>query len=181
MLGLVGLVPLAPIVWSADCFAQRFLSVEEAQRIAFPQATKFVEEELVLDESMRERIEAMSDVRVKGEKLKTWRVYRGESFLGRVVFDQVIGKHLLIDYVVALTPERTVKQIEILEYRENYGAEIREDSWRGMFVGKSAKDELRLRKDIPNISGATYSTMHVTEGVRRILATVEIVEGEQGA
>ena len=38
------------------------------------------------------------------------------------------------------------------------------------FVGKTSASPLKVNGDIRNISGATLSSMHVTEGVKRILA-----------
>ncbi len=34
---------------------------------------------------------------------------------------------------------------------------------------------LKLTEDIQNISGATLSSKHITDGVRRLLATYELV------
>jgi hypothetical protein len=41
-------------------------------------------------------------------------------------------------------------------------------------VGKTAEAPLRVGEDIANISGATLSCTHVTEGVRRIAAVVAL-------
>ena len=46
---------------------------------------------------------------------------------------------------------------------------MRDASWRAQFVGKSANSQLELDADIKNISGATLSSKHVTDGVKRIL------------
>ena len=86
------------------------------------------------------------------------------------MFDRVIGKHLFIDYAVALDPGGRVLRVEILQYRESYGGEVRGAGWLGQFVGKTQKNPPEFNKDIRNISGATLSSMHVTEGVRRVLA-----------
>jgi Na+-translocating ferredoxin:NAD+ oxidoreductase RnfG subunit len=90
---------------------------------------------------------------------------------GLFVFDRVIGKHLYIDYAVALSPAGAVQRVEILEYRESYGGEIRSPSWLAQFVGKTAGSALKINGDIRNIAGATLSSTHVTEGVKRVLAT----------
>jgi Na+-transporting NADH:ubiquinone oxidoreductase subunit NqrC len=60
-----------------------------------------------------------------------------------------------------------------MEYRESYGYEVRDAKWRAQFTGKTARAPLRLDQDIKNISGATLSSRHVTEGVRRVLAFYE--------
>jgi Na+-translocating ferredoxin:NAD+ oxidoreductase RnfG subunit len=86
------------------------------------------------------------------------------------VVDHVIGKHLYIDYAVALAPGGRVQRVEILAYRESYGGEIRSPSWLAQFVGKTSGSALKVGSDIRNISGATLSCAHVTEGVKRIVA-----------
>jgi FMN-binding protein len=48
------------------------------------------------------------------------------------------------------------------------------------FVGKTASAPLKLDADIRNISGATLSSRHVTEGVRRLLATYEVAPAMNG-
>jgi Na+-translocating ferredoxin:NAD+ oxidoreductase RnfG subunit len=42
------------------------------------------------------------------------------------------------------------------------------------FAGKTAADPLRLDGDIKNISGATLSCRHITDAVKRLLATYEV-------
>ena len=95
----------------------------------------------------------------------------GDQLLGLVVLDHVIGKHLYIDYTVALDTSGKVKRVDILTYRESYGGEVRESGWLGQFVGKTNGSQLHTGGDIRNISGATLSSLHVTEGVKRVLAT----------
>ena len=74
-----------------------------------------------------------------------------------------------------ISPEGKVLGIEILEYRESYGYEIRNPKWRKQFVGKKPNEPLRLNHDIYNISGATMSCRHVTEGTKRVLATFDLL------
>jgi Na+-translocating ferredoxin:NAD+ oxidoreductase RnfG subunit len=88
--------------------------------------------------------------------------------------DQVLGKHEYITYALGLNASGSVKQIEILDYRETYGYQVRDPSWREQFVGKTVNAPLKLEGDIRNISGATLSSRHITEGVKRLLATYEI-------
>ena len=47
-------------------------------------------------------------------------------------------------------------------------------SWRGQFIGRRHGDAVAIGKDIQNISGATLSSTHVTEGIRRLLAIYAI-------
>jgi hypothetical protein len=133
---------------AAPAYAVQYLSVAQAQKLAFPSATHFAE----------------------AEGGRAWRAEAGGKLLGLVVVDHVIGKHLYIDYAVALAPGGRVQRVEILAYRESYGGEIRSPSWLAQFVGKTSGSALRVGNDIRNISGATLSCTHVTEGVKRIVA-----------
>ncbi|MCC8953789.1 FMN-binding protein [Bradyrhizobium sp. Pear77] len=142
-------LPAAAIVSAASpAYAVQYLSIEEAQKQAFPSATHFTE------------VQAG----------RVWKAEAGGNVAGFFVFDRVIGKHLFIDYAVALTPGGAVHKVEILQYRESYGGEIRSPSWLAQFVGKTGGSALKINGDIRNISGATLSSTHVTEGVKRILA-----------
>ena len=88
--------------------------------------------------------------------------------VGWVVFDQVVGKYELIDFAVGLDTAGTVLGLEIMAYRESHGSEIRNAAWRRQFVGRKGAGQLRFGEDILNISGATMSCRHLTEGVQRI-------------
>jgi hypothetical protein len=142
-------LPAAAIVSVASpAYAVQYLTVDAAQKLAFPAATRFVE-----------------------NGGTTWKAHAGDRLLGLFVLDHVIGKHLYIDYAVALDTSGRVTRVEILQYRESYGGEVREPGWLAQFVGKTSGSPLKVGSDIRNISGATLSSQHLTEGVKRVLST----------
>ena len=155
-------------------YATRYLTVEEAQRLAFPAATQFAEAHVVFRPADITAIERLSGQKVRARGQQVWRAEAGGRFLGFFIVDYVIGKHLVIDYAVSLEPDGRVKAVEVLEYRESYGGEITSHSWLQQFVGKTDHDPVTTDQDIRNISGATLSSRHVTEGVKRILAFYDI-------
>ena len=60
--------------------------------------------------------------------------------LGRwFIVDAVFGKHELITYAVGLGADGSVRGVEILEYLESYGYQIRDPAWRRQFAGKTAR------------------------------------------
>jgi uncharacterized protein with FMN-binding domain len=136
------LVAPAAIMVMAPASATTYLSVEQAQQAIFPGA-------------------AFSPSGQPG----AFRASNG----GYLIIDRVIGKHEYIKFALGINANGTIKQIEILEYSESYGYEVRDASWRSQFVGKSATSPLQLNVDIRNISGATLSSRHLTEGVKRIM------------
>src|SRR6516165_616660 len=105
--------------------AVQYLTIPEAQRHAFPGATSFTVVQV-------DRI---------------WRAEAGSRVLGFFIFDRVIGKHLYIDYSVALDPGGRIRQVDILQYRESYGGGIRSPSWLAQFVGKSNASLLQVGND----------------------------------
>jgi uncharacterized protein with FMN-binding domain len=137
----------AALVITMPAKATVYLTTEQAQRAIFPGA---------------------SFTSVPGHS-GVWRVSTG----GFLIIDRVVGKHEYITFAIGINQNGTVKQIEILQYNESYGYEVREASWRAQFVGKSASSTLQLNADIKNISGATLSSKHVTDGVKRVLAMYE--------
>lgn len=167
-------VPPAIVVSMASpVYATRYLTIEEAQKLAFPTATQFVEAHVVFRSSDVAAIERISGQKVRTRGQQVWRAHAEARLVGFFVVDYVIGKHLVIDYAVALEPDGRIRRVEILEYRESYGGEITNRDWLAQFVGKTSRDPLGIDKDIRNISGATLSSRHVTEGVKRILAFYE--------
>ena len=167
-------VPVGLVVFSATPgYAIHYLAVEEAQRAAFPGADQFVVSHVVFTPAQIQKIAALSGQAPMARGQQIWKAMKGGKPQGWLVVDYVIGKHLAIDYAVALSPTGSVRQIEILEYRESYGGEIHSATWRKQFEGKTLTSALKLNDDITNISGATLSCRHVTEGVKRVLATYE--------
>lgn len=159
--------PLALIAPAAH--ASVYLTVAQAQQALFPGGS-FADATLVLSDAQARAITKRSGVSVRNPEQRVWRVAGGGWF----ILDEVVGKHDLITYAVALDAGGKVHGIEILEYRESYGYEIRNAGWRRQFVGKSVADPLQLDQDIGNITGATLSCRHVTDGVKRLLALYEI-------
>jgi Na+-translocating ferredoxin:NAD+ oxidoreductase RnfG subunit len=155
--------------------AEHYLSAAEAHKICFPNADKFEAQQLRLSADQSKTIEQKSGVKVRKAEIRFSVARKDANTIGVLMVDQVVGKHELIDYAVAISPEGKVRQVEILEYREHYGGEIRDAKWREQFKGKTAASKLKLNDDIYNISGATISCRNVTEGVRRVLATFEVV------
>jgi len=166
--------PALVLAGSSACYAVQYLSVEQAQKLMFPDAGVFQGALLNLTKEQIKSIEQASGVRTRVPEQRVWRAEREDKLLGYFIVDEVIGKHELITYAVALSFDGKVRQVEVLEYRESHGYEIRNPRWRAQFVGKTLAEPLALDQDIKNISGATLSCRHVTEGVKRLLALHQV-------
>lgn len=170
---LVLAAPLAALAAAAPptAFAVDYLSAEQAAQLMFPDADAFEARSFALEPAQLQQLDAQG-VKARSAQWKVRVARRSGVPLGYVVVDEVIGKVELITYAVGIALDGSVKQIEILSYRESHGFEVRLPAWRRQFVGKTAASPLRVGDDIANISGATLSCTHVTDGVRRIVAVV---------
>ena len=126
---------------------------------------------LTLTRKQRADIKAASGLAVRGNKMAVWKTESGGWF----VLDAVIGKHEYIDYAVALEPSGSVKGIEILVYREGYGDAVVNARWRAQFYNRDPSKLLNQNKEIMNISGATLSCRHITDGINRLTKMWELV------
>ncbi|HPA17685.1 MAG TPA: FMN-binding protein [Verrucomicrobiae bacterium] len=140
------------IVATAPCgFAAQYLDTNQALRLCFPSAASF------------------EPRAISGGATRCWDARGPSGLLGHAFLDAVIGKHLLIDYMLAVDPAGKILHLEILAYRESYGGEIRGAAWRKQFQGHGPSKPPRFQKDVVNIGGATLSCRHITEGVSRLL------------
>ncbi len=146
-----------------------YLSAEQAQQAIFPGAA-MTAAPVKLTPEQKKAIEAASGVRQRGDTVKAWRASGG----GWLIVDEVLGKHEFITIAVGITAGGAVKGVEIMEYRETYGDQVRNPKWRAQFTGKTKAAPLKLDEDVKNISGATLSSRHVAEGVKRLLALHDI-------
>jgi Na+-transporting NADH:ubiquinone oxidoreductase subunit C len=162
-------LPIVALV-APSAFAVQYLTVDQAQKAIFP-GKSFTATPVKLTDAQRKAIARQSGVRVLRDEQQVWRVNGGGGWF---IVDEVVGKHEFITYAVGLNADGSVKQIEIMDYRETYGGQIRDEKWRAQFAGKTTRSTLKLDRDIKNISGATLSCRHITDGVKRLLAFYEI-------
>lgn len=150
----------------SNSWAKTYLSIDQAKMALLPNEI-LLPHDITLSNEQRKSISKASKVRVRSNYLRAWKSDKGNWF----IIDQIIGKHENIDMAFAINAEGAMLGLEILSYRESYGHEIRHPKWRAQFTGKTADVHLKLDRNIKNISGATLSCAHVTDGVNRLLHT----------
>ncbi|MFC0170708.1 FMN-binding protein [Pseudoduganella danionis] len=169
-------LPLAASLACLPAYAVQYLSVEQVQKLAYPDATAYRTQDVALSLAQMQQVEKLAGLPARSVNWHVIGAYNGDKLLGYLVLDDVIGKFELISYAVALNPDASIRQVEILTYRESHGGEIRLPAWRRQFTGKSASTGgLTLGGGIAGISGATLSASHLTDGVRRIAAIAQVV------
>ncbi len=154
-----------PVVVAAD-----YLTVDAAQKAVYPDADAFTEVVVSPSPEQLNAILSRAGPQPTHGRIRIWKATRGGTLLGHFLVDEVIGRQNLITYAVGIDPDGSLRNLEVLSYRESHGGEIRNPSWRAQFDHRSNLDQVRFRTDIKNISGATLSSEHVTQGVRWLMA-----------
>ena len=144
--------------------AKIYLSIEQAQKILMPnkQLSKMP---MIITDDLQEKMRTASSIRHPFQGDQIWKTSDGGWF----IVDEVVGKHEMITYAVGIHANGQIQGVEILEYNETYGEQIREKKWLQQFKGRDANQTLRFNEDIKNITGATLSSKHVTNGVQRLM------------
>jgi len=161
---------LAALSPAAIVVAADYLSLDAAQRAVYPDADAF--QELVVQQSPEQinALLALAGPQPPHGTIRIFKAARNGTVLGHVFVDEVIGRENLITYAIGIDVDGALRNLEIMSYRESHGGEVRNPGWRAQFDHRDSLDQLRFRTDIKNISGATLSSEHVTQGVRWLLA-----------
>ena len=162
--------------WSTRAFSATFLDTEQAQKLLLPLADRFSPVPLPLDEAALRELALQSHTRMpRGYAPLCSAGLAGAARAGWVMVDRTVGKYELIDFAAGFGPDGSATGVEIMAYRESHGAEIRNAAWRRQFAGRKGAAQMRFGEDIRNISGATLSCQHVTEGVQRLAVLAQML------
>ena len=150
-----------------------YLTKKEAFALAFPGADQIEKEKKWLTDTQREAIG-----KILGEEYKKRRLtyYFGLNEEGRpssaMIICNEIGRSYPITFMVVINPDGTVKDVEIMVYREPHGWEVRFESFLSQFFGRGAGSPF---DDINNITGATLSVRSMTRGIKKAVAEFQVI------
>ena len=157
------LVPAVLVAVSAPVAAFDFQSLEAAQERLFP-GKKLTPFDFTLSPEQFERLKTEYKVPALRPSFKAWRSDNGDWLF----LDQVYGLNDIVTYVAAVDAKSQVRGVEVLVCAEGF-CDIAAPEWNGQLVGKSY-GKWTPAEEVTNISGATLSTVHITEGIKKILA-----------
>src|SRR5579859_5566707 len=121
-------VPLALLLGPAVVSTARgevYLTEAQAAAAIFP-GNKLSRRVVALSEEDAKAVRAASGQAVRSRSVVCWTDGAGRA----VLVDQVLGKHDYIAYAVGIGPDGKVAGVEILEYREAFGSQVRGAAWR---------------------------------------------------
>jgi len=157
------LVPTAIVAFCAPAQAIDLQTLESAQEKLYPGA-KLTPSDFTLSRDDFEALKAEYNVPAFRPAVKAWRAQGG----GWLYLDQVYGLSDIVTYVVAVSDDGKVRGLEVLVCAEGF-CDMYTPEWRNAFLGQTY-GKWDPTQSVPMVSGATLSSVHVAEGVKKILA-----------
>jgi len=95
-------------------------------------------------------------------------IKENDSTIGYLAVTEAPSKFHSFDFYVIFDENEKILKVEILQYRENYGAEICNKNWLKQFVGIDTENFSDLNREIDGISGATISVNSLKHNLLKI-------------
>ena len=151
----------ATVYWELPALLTSFFP--EAERVTYAKVTLSPAEIAGLRQKLRREVRA------------NWTVFsatKGNQTVGYAIVDEVRGMHEPITFATRFSTNGAISRMEVMQYREAYGGEVREQRFLKQFHGKTAATPMRPGSDIVAISGATISSHAVTRGAEESAAVL---------
>ena len=151
---------------------QVYLTKKQAFKIAFPEADEIKKEKQWLTSDQKLSIGELCLQTITENRFTFYLGIKNGKPMGYMLIDNIIGKSFPITFMTVLNLDGTVRDVEIMVYREPQGWEVRNKSFRSQFYGKDSSTDSR---DIMSISGATLSATSITRGVYKAMAAYRVL------
>lgn len=156
-----------------DFVEQIYLTEQTALKSVFPQDQEIVKEIHAFKTSEKNRIEARLGWILQEPAVTVYKGLENGNIKGYAVITEEIGKFKPITFIIKASDKGQIERVEVMTYREPVGAEVRKQRFLRQFRKKSAKDSLRINRDILNITGATMSVQAMTAGIKKVLVILD--------
>jgi len=165
-------LPVGLLAEEKEFELQVYLTKKQALEKSFPGADEVVKEKKWLTKEQSEKIEELSLQKIDAKRL-TWYVgKKAGKPMGYMWVGNEIGKSYPITFMVVLNVDGTVRDVEIMVYREPHGWEVRYPSFLDQFLGRDSDSDFR---EINSITGATLSVRGITKGVSKAVSAYKVL------
>lgn len=151
---------------------QVYLTKKAALNVAFPGADAINKERKWLTDDQKKAIEEISLVEISENRFNFYVGMKDSKPMGYMLIDHIIGKSFPITFMTVLNVDGTVRDVEVMVYREPRGWEVRFPSFMSQFFGMNAQSDFR---SINSLTGATLSVNAITKGVKKAAAAYKVL------
>jgi len=147
----------------------------QALKRAFPDAKSFLERRHVLAKKEKALLEKKLQRKLAERGYLCWLALDAKDRpLGFVVMTAEVGRTEPFFLMLALDCKGSLRHIDVLEYREPRGSEVRHQTFLRRFRGVDRQNVVRKLRRMPVIPGATLSCHAVNRAVKKALVLHEI-------
>lgn len=154
--------------------AKVFLTLDEALKLAFP-GCEIERQTIYLTAAQLERARGLAGVKIDGAIVYPYVASRNGEWVGTAYFDAHRVRTLPELLMIVVSPQGRVERLEILSFTEPEDY-IPGNAWYEQFLGRELDQELRLKRSIRGVTGATLTARATTEAVRRVLAIHQVLQ-----
>jgi hypothetical protein len=160
--------------------ARVLLSQDAALRKAFPAAQRVERKTLFLTDAQARRIQERAQARVDSLIVTYYEGMGASESLGRAFFETRIVRTMPVTFMTVVDPGGALRFVEVLAFHEpdDY---LPRPAWLALYARRRLSDGLRLRRDIPNVTGASLTCHTINDGVRVSLAIDDLLRAAPGA
>jgi Na+-translocating ferredoxin:NAD+ oxidoreductase RnfG subunit len=148
-------------------------TVEEAAALAFPEA-KIERRVVALTEAEVAAAERASGGTGVRATVFAYEAKRDDKLVGVAYVDAHRVRTHSAKLLVAVDGDGRVARIEVLAFEEP-AEYLPRAAFYEQFVGKKLDDELRVKRSIRSVTGATLTTRATVDAVRRVLAVHQVI------
>jgi hypothetical protein len=155
-----------------DAFPQVLMTKDAALARFFPDCS-IERKTLFLSDTQKKLLESRSKAPVESRIITYYIATRQSRPEGYAFLETNTVRTMPETFLVVIRPDTTVGAVEILAFHEpaDYLPGAR---WLSTFIGHRLTDGLWVKREIPNVTGATLSSQAITRGVRKALALFEL-------
>lgn len=130
---------------------------------------------IAISDSQAEKVKELSGIKIEN-RLVTFYLVKVNSKIKAYAYVDIHIVRTHPEVVLYVLNERgEIELIQILSFKEppEYMAD---DNWLRYLKGKTiGKDLLRLRRDVPNMTGATLTAKAITDNARKVIALWKVI------
>lgn len=173
MLRRLALLPLLFSLGSTPSAEKVFLTTQQALERAFPDC-EVERKSFTLTKAQRVHIEKESGSKLRSSIVRAYIARKKGRVVGTAYFDAHRVRTLREVLMIVVTGSRAIDRVDMLAFGEPLDY-IPRGRWYAQFVGRKLDEDLRLRRGIDGVTGATLTARATTRCARRILATHDVV------
>lgn len=160
---------LTALLLAGAAAAEVLMTKEEALTNAFPDAERVDKQILYFSDAEQQRVAKLARVPMDSGLFTVYKAFKGGQVAAYGFIDTRTIRSKPATFLVVLEPDGKVRSSRVLAWKEppEY---LPPGRWLAQFAGHGLEPHTRLGGEITAMSGASYTSSTLTDGIRRILA-----------